>query len=124
MKTAPKNKPSLTVEVSLPLDAFNALMDAHAVRNPEACPEEESGAAVLAAVAEQAAAVLSQWATVRQIRSLAELSPFRANLVRQVYGIGCTPKSVAELAREKAMPRRRLDETLQASLAQLGAAPF
>ena len=122
MNTAPKTKPSITVDVVLPLDTFNALMDAHWSRNPQTCPEEESRAAVFAAAGEQAASVLSEWAPARQLRALAELTPFRAKLVRQVRGIGCTKKTVAELAREQKMPRRRLDETLKATVQQLADA--
>lgn len=59
-------------------------------------------------------------AAVRE--AIKQLAPFRAKVVRVVYGIGCTQKSVAELARELAMPRRRLDETLQAALVDLRAA--
>lgn len=56
-------------------------------------------------------------AAVRE--ALRDLVPFRAKLIRQVYGIGCTSKSVAELARELSMPRRRLDDALQAALVDL-----
>ncbi len=119
MNNAPKIKPSITVEVALPLDTFNALMRAFWSRNPQACPEEESSEAVHTATAEQAALVLSQWAQAQQLRALDKLAPFRAKLVRQVHGIGCTKKTIAELAREHRMPRRRLSETLKAALAEL-----
>ena len=52
-------------------------------------------------------------------KAIDSLAGFRAKLIRQVYGIGCAQKSVAQLADELHMPRRRLDETLKAGLADL-----
>lgn len=56
-------------------------------------------------------------AAVRRV--IDTLSPFRAKLVRQAFGIGCTRKSIAAIARELRMPRRRLDDALNAALAEL-----
>lgn len=51
--------------------------------------------------------------------AVGKLSRPRAKLVRQVYGIGCVQKTVAEIAREMQIPRKRLDDALHAALADL-----